>query len=52
MKCLLVNVAKTKTLLPGTNLERLKKSGKDTWTVCLTEIGRNTIFCDRLLQVQ
>ena len=49
MKCLRVNVGKMKTLLTGTNLERLKKPGKDSWTICQTEIGRNAIFCHRLL---
>ena len=40
-----VNVAKTKVLVSGRNLNTLKKSGKFICGVCFAGVGRNSIFC-------
>ncbi|MCU7898061.1 MAG: hypothetical protein KZQ61_05230, partial [Candidatus Thiodiazotropha sp. (ex Lucinoma aequizonata)] len=44
-KGLRVNMGKTKILVSGTNLDLLKKSGKDPCAVCLTGTGSNAIVC-------
>ena len=33
----------------GINLDLLKESEKDTFSVCQTGVGSNAIFCDRCL---
>ena len=43
-KGLLVNMGKTKILVSGTTLDLLKKSGKESYVVCITGMNRNVIF--------
>ena len=40
-----VNMGQTKILVSDTNLDQLKKSGKDPCVVCLAETGINAIYC-------
>ena len=35
--------------MPGINLDLLKESGKDPFSVCPTGAGSNVIFCDGCL---
>ena len=44
-KGLQVNMGKTKIIVSGMNLDRLKKSGKDPCGVCEKGVGSNAIFC-------
>ena len=39
----------TKIIVPGINLDLLKESGKDPFSVCQTEVASNAIFCDGCL---
>ena len=38
-------MGKTKLMVSGSNLYVLKKSGKHSWGVCQTGVGRNAIYC-------
>lgn len=44
-KGLRVNMGKTKILVSGSQLDLLKKTGKDSCAVCLTGTGCNAILC-------
>ena len=44
-KGLRLNMEKTNFIVPGINLDLLKKSGKDPCVVCLTGVGNHAIFC-------
>ena len=46
-KGLRVNMAKTKFMVSGTNLNVLKKSGQFPCAVCLSGVGANSIQCTR-----
>ena len=44
-KGLRVNMGMTKIMVPGMNLDLLKKPGKDPYGVCQKGVGSNAIFC-------